>query len=209
MLLLRGIRALSLPKRLRLFCIISIAYVILGLFGLIFFARPPGYATTIFLPSGVAVGSAFLFRASTLPSVFVGSLVLNLLIGLIHSQKFDLLGFEAAALIAACSTIQGGIGGWLFRVHLKFHNYSLINFGNIVRFTLLAPSICLISATLSNGCLWMLGIVQSSGVVSNWLEWYMGDTFGVLVLLPWMLLLFPADEQIEMWTQDVLRGDVK
>ena len=44
-------------------------------------AVSPGYATAVFLPAGIAVASAFMAGAATLPGTFVGSFILNIWIG--------------------------------------------------------------------------------------------------------------------------------
>jgi two-component sensor histidine kinase len=54
---------------------------------------------------------------------------------------------------------------------------------------LLAPLICLISATSSLSGLRALGIVPATDLMGNWINWWVGDTLGVLVALPLTLVL--------------------
>ncbi len=61
----------------------------------------------------------------------------------------------------------------------------------------LSPLFCLTSASLSLAGMWALGAVQSGDLPSNWMTWWAGDTLGVLVALPLMLVLFA--EPRDLW----------
>ncbi|HEY8873972.1 MAG TPA: CHASE domain-containing protein, partial [Stellaceae bacterium] len=53
---------------------------------------------------------------------------------------------------------------------------------------LLTPLCCLTSATLSVGGLSVLGVVTPGNLAASWVSWWVGDTLGVLVVLPLMLV---------------------
>ena len=55
---------------------LACAYYATGKLGLLL-AVPPGYATTIWPPSGIAIGSLLLFGPNLWPGVFLGSFILN------------------------------------------------------------------------------------------------------------------------------------
>ena len=54
---------------LLLYVALPFTYVILGRLGLLF-ALPPGYATAIFLPAGLAVAAIFVAGSASLPGTF-------------------------------------------------------------------------------------------------------------------------------------------
>jgi hypothetical protein len=60
--------------------LLPVSYMIAGWVSLLF-AVPPGYASPIFLPAGIALVAVVLAGPVVLPSVFVGSLLLNALVG--------------------------------------------------------------------------------------------------------------------------------
>jgi len=62
------------------YAVLPLAYVITGRLGLLL-AVPPGYATAVFLPAGIAVGAMFMAGPLVLPGIFIGSLLLNAWIG--------------------------------------------------------------------------------------------------------------------------------
>src|ERR1700749_4736208 len=59
---------------------LALAYVITGRLGLLL-AVPPGYASAIFPPAGIAMAAALIGGRRTLPWIFAGSCALNLWIG--------------------------------------------------------------------------------------------------------------------------------
>src|SRR5215469_12444619 len=83
----------------------TIAYALLGKLGLLL-AVPPGYATAIFPPAGIALAAMLVDGPITLPYTFLGSLVLNAWEGYSVDNR---LGFDETIIaigIAAASTIQ-------------------------------------------------------------------------------------------------------
>ena len=68
---------------------LPLAYIVTGRVGLLL-AVPPGYATAVFMPAGLAVGSFFLAGSKTLVGTFVGSFFLNIWIGTFSSGQVEL-----------------------------------------------------------------------------------------------------------------------
>src|SRR6516165_5673553 len=64
-------------------------------------------------------------------------------------------------------------------------------------FVLLSPLFCLTSATLSLVGLLALGVVKPPDLISSWISWWIGDTLGVLLVLPLMLVI--AGEPRALW----------
>lgn len=175
-------------SRLLICVLLAVGCVVAGRLEL-FFAVPPGYATPIFLPAGIAVAAMFIAGAATLPGIFVGSLILNIWVGYSRVHHFGTIEGIAALAIAAASTLQAIIGG---RVLRRFIGYPapLDTPHQLIAYLIAVPAICATSATFSVYSLWLLGIVQSNGVLSNWVDWWIGDSLGVLVAVPLMLMFF-------------------
>jgi two-component sensor histidine kinase/integral membrane sensor domain MASE1 len=174
-------------RQLLLYVALPVAYIICGRLGLLL-AVPPGFATAVFLPAGIAVTAMFVAGRASLPGTFLGSFLLNIWISYSIGHPFDVVGVNAALIIAFSSMIQAAVGGALLR---KFIGYpaSFDNLRDLLLFLLLAPVTCLISATSSLSGLRALGIVPATDLMGNWITWWVGDTLGVLVALPLMLVL--------------------
>jgi two-component sensor histidine kinase/CHASE1-domain containing sensor protein len=174
-------------RRLLIYAALPLAYVVCGRLGLVL-AVPPGYATAVFLPAGVAVAAMFVAGAATVPGTCLGSFALNLWIGYSISHHVDATGVASALVIAVASALQAAIGGTVLR-RLIGYPAPLDQPHELLLFLMLSPVICLTSATLSLGGLWLLGVVQSADLAMNWTTWWAGDALGVLVALPLMLVL--------------------
>jgi diguanylate cyclase (GGDEF)-like protein/PAS domain S-box-containing protein len=182
----------------RTFCtpvVLLLAYVISGKLALLL-ALPPGYASAIFPPAGIAVAAALICGRRALPGVFLGALLLNLWVGYSPATPYSLESLAAALAIAIASALQAAAGGeWLRRA--VGYPSAFDRASDISRFLLLSPAICLISASLSVACLTLLGIMEGSDFATNWLTWWLGDTLGLIVMLP--LVLVVAGEPRQLW----------
>lgn len=169
------------------YLLLTVAYVASGKLGLML-ALPPGYASPLFPPAGIAIAAAFVGGRKTLPWIFLGSLVLNIWVGFSSGHKVALLDIEAALVIAIASMLQAALAGWGLR-RIIGHVDTLSDIRNILPFFLLAPLACVISATLSLSGLWALGIIGMPDYATQWFSWWFGDTLGAIVMFPLMLAL--------------------
>src|SRR5215472_18592128 len=83
---------------LLLYAALPLVYIVTGRLGLLL-ATPPGYATAVFLPAGIAVTAAFIAGATALPGIFLGSFLLNLWIGYLIAPDLNLTQIEGALVI--------------------------------------------------------------------------------------------------------------
>ena len=149
-----------------------------------------------FLPAGFAVASMYLGGPFTLVGTFFGSFVLNVWVGSLIGGQFDSAGMITGALIALGAATQAAIGGALLRRAIG-HASSLDMPRDLFYFLLLTPIFCLTSATLSVAGIWAVSGVKSFDVLANWIIWWVGDTLGVIVGLP-VVLVF-AGQPRELW----------
>lgn len=164
------------------YLLLTIAYVVSGKLGLML-ALPPGYASPVFPPAGIAVAAVFVGGRKALPWVFLGSLLLNVWVAYTASQQADAMGFLVATIIAIASMLQAAVGGWGLRRMIGYPP-SLGNLRDVMHFLLLAPVICVTSASLSVSGLLALGTIDSASYTANWFSWWFGDTVGVLMMFP-------------------------
>ena len=152
--------ATTVRRALVIYAALPLAYVIAGRLGLTL-AVPPGYATAVFVPAGIAAGAAFMGGAATLPGTFFGSLLLNLWIGHSITDWIGVTGVEVAAVIALASMLQAAIGGAVLRRVIGYPA-ALDNPRDLLLLLLLSPAFCLTSASLSLIGMAALGTVQSA-----------------------------------------------
>lgn len=166
---------------------LMVVYVITGKLGLML-ALPPGYASAIFPPAGIAIAVTYIAGNKYLPAIFLGSLLLNSWVGYSAHQQFNLIGFQVATLIAMASVTQAWVGGQWLRRHITYPT-TLDAPHEVIRFLMLSPLICLVSASISIAGLYTLGLVEQSHLLSSWASWWVGDFLGLIVMLPLTLVL--------------------
>jgi diguanylate cyclase (GGDEF)-like protein/PAS domain S-box-containing protein len=162
-------------------------YIITGKLGLML-AVPPGYASAMFPPAGIAIAVTFIVGQRALPAIFCGSLILNLWVGYSSNHQFSQIGLAVALLIAIASTLQAFCGGNWLRRKISYPT-TLDAPREVISFLLYAPLICLVSASLSVAGLLMLGLVDQHSVLTSWLSWWVGDFLGLMVMLPLTLVV--------------------
>ncbi len=186
-------------RQLLLYVALPVTYIIAGRLGLLL-AVPPGYATAVFVPAGIAVSAMFVAGVSTLPGIFLGSLLLNVWIGHSIAGRFGFVSLAAAIVIALASMLQAAIAGTVLRRTIGYPA-ALDNSRDLLLFLTLTPIFCFTSASLSVSGMWALGAVQSTDLTINWMTWWIGDTLGVLVTLPLLLVL--VAEPRSLWQSRV------
>jgi signal transduction histidine kinase/CheY-like chemotaxis protein len=174
---------------------LTVSYVLTGRVALLL-AVSPGYASPIFPPAGIAVAAMLIGGRRTLPWTFLGSLLLNLWIGLGIDGRLGGRAAAGAVIIAAASTVQAALAGWALRRAIGYPT-ALDAGQDLRRFLSLSSLCCLSSATLSLTGLFGLGIVAKADLTTSWISWWIGDTLGVLVVLP--LILVFAGEPRQLW----------
>ena len=178
---------------------VGVTYYVGGKAGLLL-AIPPGYATAVWPPSGLALVAALIYGYRVWPGVLLGSMLLNVEISLEASgQTATLATLWPAASIAAGAALQAVAGAFLIRRFVGFPN-SLDHAEDIVKFVVLSSPIgCLINATWGNGSLLVAGAMEANAFSFNWFTWWVGDAIGVLIFTP--LVLIWLGEPSRVWRQ--------
>src|SRR5437660_9095396 len=93
---------------------LTFAYTASGKLALLL-AVPPGFASPIFPPAGIAVAAMLIAGRAALPWVFLGSFLLNAWTAYAVGHGSDGTRLAAAVIIAAASTLQAAFGGTVLR----------------------------------------------------------------------------------------------
>ena len=178
---------LSTKKKIIAYSLLLIvAYIVTGKLGLML-ALPPGYASAIFPPAGIAIAAVFVTGRVLLPAILLGSFLLNILVGYSANHQIQMINAEVALLIAVASALQAYLGGWWLKRKINYPT-TLDSPLDVVTFFISAPVICLVSATISVTGLLMLGLIEESLFFTSWASWWIGDTLGLIVMLPLTLV---------------------
>lgn len=167
---------------------LALLYAIGGWLGLQL-AVPPGYATMIWPPSGIAVAALIILGWRLWPGIFLGSFLVNLVIG--NAVGHEGVAWNAvlnAALIAIGSTAQAVTASFIVQRRFGFPIALHSSRSLAELFLVCGPLSCLIAPTFGVASLWITATLPASAIVSNWTTWWTGDTIGVLIVAPIAML---------------------
>ncbi|MGH8742232.1 MAG: MASE1 domain-containing protein, partial [Burkholderiales bacterium] len=156
--------------------LIAAAYFVAARFSLAL-AIPPGYATAVWPPSGIALAATLLLGARVWPGIWMGAALANLAV------EASVL----SALIIACgNTLEALVGSTLMRRYAgdpgRFRcGEDVIKF--VVLCTLaagIAASVALVPLVWRHSMTWAEGL-------RNWWTWWQGDVAGMIIIAPLIL----------------------
>lgn len=153
------------------------------------------FTAVVFFPAGIALAACLTYRFfETIPGIILGSFALNLFV----TQDPGAGGTVSLILplwIAMASALQASVGSIAIK-RFVCKPFTLNDDKQILRFIISVPLICLISATISISALHLLEAV-SKPFLSNWLNWWVGDSIGVLIAVP--LVMSFIGQPLKLW----------
>ncbi|MFY9342011.1 MAG: MASE1 domain-containing protein [Planctomycetota bacterium] len=177
---------LGLASHSGILFLLALAYYLAGKIGLLM-AIPPGVATPVWPPSGIALAAILLLGTRAWPGIWLGSFALNAILLLGISPPATAASLLVAAGIASGSAIQPILGGWLLRRTIGNRD-PLARTADVLRFVLLAGALgCMTSATIGVTSVWLGGFAAGADFGANWATWWLGDMAGVMLLTPLFL----------------------
>jgi len=163
--------------------ILAAGYSLTGIVGLSL-AIPPGYATAVWPPSGIALAALLLWGPPAWPGIWVGSFLVNAAVALTTAQiELNLTSIAVAMSIATGSTLQALAAA--FALQRWVGVAGLFESGSAaLAFTGISAGCCLIASTWGASTLWIAGVLNASTYLDSWATWWLGDLIGVLVFTP-------------------------
>ena len=166
--------------------ILAVSYFAMGWLGLLL-ASPPGFATAVWPPSGIALAGLLWWGSRVWPGVWLGSFLVNIWISLTASiAEISLTSLVLAASIAIGSTLQALLGSvllqrWVGSGRLFERGSAILSFAAIEALS------CLLAPSWGVTSLYLAGVVDSAAFLNSWRTWWLGDLIGVLVVTPVLL----------------------
>ena len=165
---------------------LAIGYFGTGILGLLL-AVPPGYATAVWPPSGIALAGLLLWGQRVWPGIWLGSFLVNVWVSSTATHTSP--GFSSLAVAASIgigSTLQALLTArllkrWVGTGRLFTSGPAALAFAAIVALC------CLVAATWGVATLQITGVVDYAAFFESWRTWWLGDVTGVLVITPVLL----------------------
>lgn len=152
-------------------------------------AIPPSEAVAVWPPAGIAVAAVMLRGYRSAIGVFLGALSIYLLTkldGTSASTVIDSLGL--VLLLSTGAVIQALLIVFMIR---RFVDPKMIFYSDrsMIKFIFVyAPLGCFVAAVWGIGSLWLFDVIDSEVLIVSGLTWWVGDTIGVVTLVPLILV---------------------
>jgi len=158
--------------------LLALAYLAVGRLGLVF-AQHQKNATLIWAPTGLSLAALLLYGRRLWPGVLLGASLVNMSIG---------TPLVVAITIAVGNTLEAVVGSLLIE-RVGQVNPALSRARDVLGLLLWGAVVStFLSATVGVGALYLHGAITGSGVGAVWLEWWLGDAGGALVVTPLLLV---------------------
>ncbi|MBA4177095.1 MAG: histidine kinase [Leptothrix sp. (in: Bacteria)] len=165
----------------------ALAYAVVGAAALLL-AGPPGFSSPLYPSAGIALAAVLCYGRWALAGTLLGAVAVNAGLGVLRGAALQ----DAALLalvIGAGAALQAAVGAALVR---RFVSMPLVLNAprDIMRFSLLGGALaCFVSASVGTSALWAHGLLAGEDLLSNWATWWVGDSLGVLIAAPLVLVL--------------------
>ncbi len=163
--------------------ILAAGYTLTGIVGLSL-AVPPGYATAVWPPSGIALAAVLLWGPRVWPGIALGSVLVNVAVALSTAEvEFNGLSIVIAMSIAVGSTVQAlvcaaAIQRWIGTSQIFGSGLATLFYTGI------AAAASLIASSWGVATLNVAGVVRPDQFLDSWQTWWLGDLIGMLVFAP-------------------------
>ena len=158
-------------------------------------AIPPGYATALWPPSGIALAALLVLGPRLWPGVWIGSALANLSID---------ASIPSAMIIATGSTLQALVLSALLRRHVGIP-YRFRHVEQVMKFVALSALGATIAPTVALIPLSLLYPLPGADLFANWSTWWQGDTSGILIFTP-LILSWSVRGTVQWTPRRVLEG---
>ncbi|HEX5394659.1 MAG TPA: EAL domain-containing protein [Rhodocyclaceae bacterium] len=173
--------------------LVFLSYAVLGLLSLLI-ASPQDYAVPLFIPAGIALAAMMIYGHRMALPIWFGGLVMQ--VG--AAYHVSLTGWAWLGILVAPfgAVLQAAFGTWLTRRMVGLPNPFDRPGTVLALFCVVAPVSCLVNASVSVPTLVAFGAISPNDALFTWWSWWMGDTMGVVVAMPLLLVLFgkPAED---------------
>lgn len=141
-------------------------------------AIPPGYASALWPPAGIALATWLAFGGRIWPGILLGAAIANL--------GVNGTTVPVAMAIGAGNAAEAAVAGLLIRRFIALE-HRFVQPAAVWKFAAIAFAASLIAATNGVTTLAIAGQVPWAQFAVHWLTWWLGDATGIIIVTPLLL----------------------
>src|SRR5215831_12386301 len=158
-------------------------------------AIPPGYATAVWPPSGIALGALLILGRRHWPGIWIGAAAANLTVA---------SSVPAAAVIATGNALEALVGAALI-ARLIGPSSPFARGEDVVKFVAVAALSPLVSSTTALLPLSLVHALPGPELFRNWWTWWQGDATGIIIVAP-LIIAWREGSSLRWSPQKVLEA---
>jgi integral membrane sensor domain MASE1 len=162
-------------------------YIATARLGLTLALPPEAKATAVWPPSGIAFAAVVLVGRRAWPGILLGAFLANFWDYFSGTDPRMATHFVVSAGIAVGSTAQALLGGWLVQRWIGGSGI-LDRTRSAFRFMGIALLVCVVASTTGVTTMCLVHFAPWAHYGFNWRTWWVGDTIGILVVTPLVLV---------------------
>lgn len=151
-------------------------------------------ASPIWPPSGIAIASIYIIGFRVAPAIAIAAFMANILLLMTGGQGVNLNSTLVSLAIALGNTAEAILATVLLRRTL-LNASPFANPQNVFKFLIVAILACAVAASIGTFSLYAGSLISASIAPTVWLNWWLGDLGGVMVVTPLILAWLPALKQ--------------
>jgi signal transduction histidine kinase len=157
--------------------VVALAYAGVATISLLL-AIPPGYASAVWPPAGIALAAWLAFGSRIWPGILIGAAIANL--GVIGTSP------AVAMAIGAGNAAEAAVAGFLVQQFVGLrHRFETP--AAVWRFAAIAFGAAMLAATNGVTTLSLAGQVPWDEFHTHWITWWLGDATGIIIVTPLLL----------------------
>ncbi len=169
---------------------LAVIYFAAAKIALSFAISPPGYATAVWPPSGIALAAVLLLGNRVWPGIWIGAALVNFTVS--YSPVMPLV-------MGTGNTLEALTGAILLRRFIVAMSCRFDHAPDVFKFVAIAALSSVIAATVAVVALTIEGSVSWPALLPNWITWWQGDVAGIITWTP--LLLSWSIRSPLVWTR--------
>lgn len=152
-------------------------------------------ASPIWPPSGIAVAIIYALGYRYALTITLGAFIANLLSFPSGSLGMGIESTLISMVIAMGNTLEAVLAVWLIR-YFADDKSPFSNPQNVFKFLLAVILSCILGAAIGAISLFVGGVISSNLVSIVWLNWWLGDIGGMMVMTPLVLSWLPKFDKV-------------